>query len=145
VTSADETALFEQRLRALLEEHAQHVSGRVRSHLTQARHAAVAQMISGGVRGLARHGRRLWVPATGVVAAAAVLAVVMRLHQPQTLPSAAANAIASGDLDLLTDHDGLNLVEGGDGEFYEWAVYEAQAQPQPQPGQGSGGAAGHVR
>lgn len=141
MTSADDTTLLEQRLRALLEERAQQASGRVRSHLTRARHAAVAQMSTGGARGRASRGRRLWVPATGVVAAAAVLALVARLHQPQTAPQApATNAIASGDLDLLTDHDGLTLVEGGDGEFYEWAVYEAQAEP----GQGSGGAAGHA-
>jgi hypothetical protein len=139
VTSTDETMLFEQRLRELLEAHAQRASGRVRSHLTRARHAAVAQAIPGGARALVLRGRRLWVPTTGVVAAAAVLALVMRLHQPQPRLPAAANAIASGDLDLLTDRDGLTLVEGGDGEFYEWAVYEAQAQPE----QGPGGVAGH--
>ena len=133
--------MLEQRLRALLEENTQRASGRVRSHLSQARHAAVAQAASGGARGLGLKDRRLWVPAAGMVAAAAVMTFVMRPHQPRTAPPrVAARAIASGDLALLTDQQGLTLVEDSDGEFYEWAVYEAQAQR----GQGSGGTAGHA-
>lgn len=138
---ADDMALLEQRLRALLEQNTQRASGRVRSHLTQARHAAVAQVASGGARGLGLKDRRLWVPAAGVVAAAAVMTFVMRPHRPRTAPPVmAAHAIASGDLDLLTDQQGLTLVKDGDGEFYEWAVYEAQAQRE----QGSGGTGGHA-
>lgn len=141
MSPADDITAFEQRLRALLEEDAGRASGRVRSHLTQARHAAVAQAVSGGAaRRSASLGRHLLVPAAGVAAAAAVVTFVIWPHQPRPSPPAVtANSIASGDLDLLTDRDGLRLVEGGDGQFYQWAVYEAQAEP----GQGSGGGAGN--
>ena len=134
--------MFEQRLRTLLEENTRRASGRVRSHLTQARHAAMAQAASGGgARGAALRGRHLLVPAAGVAAAAAVVTFVIWSRQPRTFPPAVtSNAIASGDLDLLTDRDGLTLVEGGDGQFYQWAVYEAQAEPE----QGSGGGSGNA-
>lgn len=130
---------FEQRLRSLLEESAQQADGHVRSHLNQARHAAVAQVVVGARRRMGWRGRPLWMPAAGVVAAAAVMALMLWPHQPRrALAPAGATAIASGDLDLLTDRDGPTLIEHGDGEFYEWAVYEAQAP------QGAGPEAGHA-
>lgn len=131
--------MFEQRLRMLLEEDTRRASGRVRSHLTQARHAAMAQAASGARRPALR-GRHLLVPAAGVAAAAVVTFVIWSHHSRTPPPAVTANAIASGDLDLLTDRDGLTLVEGGDGQFYQWAVYEAQAEP----GQGSGGGSGNA-
>lgn len=138
--SAQDMMRFEQQLRMLLEEHAQQASGRIRSGLTRARHAAIAQADYGGtVRGLALRGRTVWLPAAAV-AAAAITLVIWPHPRQRNPPAVAAHAIASGDLDLLTDRDGLTLVEGGDGQFYEWAVYEAQAQS----GQGSGGPARHV-
>lgn len=134
--SSGGTVPFEQRVRMLLEENAQQASGHIRSRLNQARHAAVAV---GGVSRIGWRGRQLWMPATGMVAAAAVAAFLLWPHGPPTSPpSVGANAIATGDLDLLTDRDGLTLVEHGDGEFYEWAVYEAQDQ------QGAGSEGGHA-
>lgn len=141
MNAADDMSVFEQRLRALLEENTQRVSGRVRSHLTRARHAALAQaQPGGGARTPALRGRQVLVPAVGVAALAVAMTWAIWPHQPRTLPpTVMANAIASGDLDLLADRDGLTLVEDGDGRFYQWAVYEAQAQP----GRGSGGGVGH--
>lgn len=78
--------------------------------------------------------------AAGVVAAAAVAVVMLWPHARPLNPATPvmATAAASADLDLLTDRDGPTLVENGDGEFYEWAVYEAQAQ------QGTDAGAGHA-
>ena len=132
----EEMSPFEQRVRALLEENAQRAAGRVRSRLNQARHAAVAQAPTGTGLRIGGRARQLWLPAAGV--AAAVVTFMLWFHGPRPAPTAGARAVAAGDLDLLTDRDGLTLVENGDGEFYEWAVYEAQAR------QGADAGAGHV-
>ena len=138
MSPGDETARFEQRLRALLEESTRQAAGRVRSRLNQARHAAVAHAPSGAAPRIGWRGRQLWMPAAGVAAAAAVVAFMLWPRGSRPTSPAGANAVATSDLDLLTDRDGLTLVENGDGEFYEWAVYEAQAR------QGADAGAGHA-
>ena len=124
----DDLAGFERRVRAVLEHDAAGVSGRIRSRLTQARHVAVA-----GAR--ARRdmppGRllrpRTWLPAT--VTAAAALAAVWLLRPYRTAQPPAPGIVTAQDVQLLTDRDGLALVEGGNGEFYEWAVAQARSTP----------------
>ena len=117
---------FERRTRALLEESVTRVNGHVRSRLNQARHAAVAE---------ASRGRRsfLWsrlalMPATGAVAAAALVAFVLWPHSHSGEPPVIEGGRPTiEDLDLLADSDGLDLVsEGSDGAFYEWAVDQTQ-------------------
>lgn len=137
MSPADETALFEQRIRTLLEDGTRQATGRVRSRLTQARHAALTQALSAAPSRIDWSGRQLWMPAAGLAAAAAVVFMLWP-HGSRPAPPAGANAVAAGDLDLLTDRDGLTLVEHGDGEFYEWAVYEAQTR------QGVDAGAGHA-
>ncbi len=136
MSSADETALFEQRVRALLDDGAQQAAGHVRSRLTQARHAAVAQALTVATSRSNWSRRQLWMPAAGLAAAVAVVAVMLWPHGSRPNRPAGATAVATGDLDLLTDRDGLTLVEHGDGEFYEWAVYEAHTQQGPDAGAG---------
>ena len=70
------TEEFEKRTQEVLEESAGRLDGRTRSRLTQARHAALAQLAQP-----ARHWWRAYVPA-GAAAAVAVLAVVIWSGQP---------------------------------------------------------------
>ena len=136
MTSAGDRASFEQRLRALLEESVRQAPGHVRSRLSDGRNAAVAEAMRGRARRLAGRRRLVWLPVAGVISAV-VAAVVLWPHNPRTAsPLSAAHAVASSDLDLLTDRDGLTLVENGDGQFYQWAVYEARTRQSAGPGSG---------
>ncbi|MGH8318653.1 MAG: hypothetical protein ACREUL_11835 [Steroidobacteraceae bacterium] len=143
----DGTADFEQRLRVLLDESVQRVGGRVRSRLTQARHAALAE----AARPRRWHlrlrpaawgrGRLLWMPAAGAVAAAVLVAFVLWPHPPQGIyPAVEASHATVEDLDLLADRDGIDLMQGGDGQFYEWAMAQAEAAPRGQPSSDPGAA-----
>ncbi len=136
MTCPDDRTSFEQRLRALLEESARQASGPVRARLSHARNAAVAEAMRGRARQLAVGRRRVWLP-LAAAGSAAVAALVLWPHRlPTVSPLSATPAVASSDLDLLTDRDGLPLVENGDGRFYEWAVYEARVRQSA--GRGSG-------
>ena len=107
---------FEKRTHELLEESTARLDGRTRSRLTQARHAALAQLEQP-----ARHWWRSYVPA-GAAAAVAVLAVVMW--------SGPTSPVASPveDMEILADADAPDFVEDGeDLEFYEWAAGEAES------------------
>jgi hypothetical protein len=124
--SADEErpGEFEQRARAALEESVTRVSGSVRSRLNQARQAAVAE--------IAARPRSFWrfpalMPVAGAAAAAILVAVVL-LKSPgmeRGLPGEAGRT-AYEDIEMLSDHDGLELVENWDGSFYEWAAAESE-------------------
>jgi len=122
-TTEDEGASgLERRTRALLEASAANLDGRVRSRLTQARHAALAERR----RARARRAWLSWAPAGAL--AAAVLGVLLFVRQgPSFLPAAApAVATAADDFELLADADGMQLAEdAGEYEFYEWAVAAA--------------------
>ena len=108
---------FEKRTQEVLEESVSRLDGRTRSRLTQARHAALAQLEQP-----ARHWWRSYVPA-GAAAAVAVLAVVM-WSKPTDLP--AANP--AEDMELLADADAPDFVDDGeDLEFYEWAAGEVES------------------
>ena len=107
---------FEKRTREVLDESAGRLDGRTRSRLTQARHAALAQLEQP-----ARHWWRSYVPA-GAAAAVAVLAVV--LWEGPTKPPLASSA---DDMELLADADAPDFVdEVEDLEFYEWAAGEVE-------------------
>lgn len=111
---------FEQHTRIVLEESMSRVDGRVRSRLNQARHAALEAM----------HGRRRsflqreWLPVTGAVTAALLVALVLWTRTPDPALPIVADATQSSfdDLDLLADADALDLVEEDDDAFLEWAA-----------------------
>lgn len=133
------TADFERRLHALLEESVERVGGHARSRLNQARHAALAEAVRYRRYLPARVAtwiRRplLWMPAAGAIAAAVLVSFVLWPHAPQGYPAVEVNHTTVEDLDLLADRDGMDLMQGGDGQFYEWAM----AQAAPRHGQGGG-------
>jgi len=126
----DGAADFERQLHALLQESVQHVGGHARSRLNQARHAALAE--AARARGWPARAAAwvqrplLWMPASGAVAAAVLVAFVLWPHAPQSYPAIEANHTTVEDLDLLADRDGMDLMQGGDGQFYEWAMTQSQ-------------------
>jgi hypothetical protein len=109
---------FEKRTHDVLEESASRLDGRTRSRLTQARHAALAQLEKP-----VRPWLRPWVPA-GAAAAVAVLAVVIYTGQPGgTQPN-----VPVDDSELIADVDAPDFTEDGDDiEFYEWAAGEVES------------------
>jgi anti-sigma-K factor RskA len=113
---------FEKRTQEVLAESTARLDGRALSRLTQARHAALDQL-----RQPERRWWRAYVPA-GAAAAVAVLAVVMWSRNPAVdsgLAASTANPVE--DIDLLSDADGADFVDGGeDLEFYEWAAGEVE-------------------
>src|SRR4051812_6851288 len=115
------TEEFEKRSQEVLEESAGRLDGRTRSRLTQARHAALAQLAQP-----ARHWWRGYVPA-GAAAALTVLAVV--IWSGGTLgPSSGPSANPVDDLELLADAEAQDFVDDGEElEFYEWAAGEAES------------------
>jgi len=119
---------FEKRTRVLLEESVSRIDGRIRSRLNQARHAALAAADE-------RRRTPLWrsfrlAPAAGVVAAV-LLAIVLWAPRPgQMLPVAEGASNAVEDLDLVADGETFDLIQQGDGGFYEWAVAQADAEPE---------------
>jgi hypothetical protein len=116
---------FERNARAVLAEALLRVDARTRSRLNQARHAALEA---------ASRRRPLWrftlMPAAGAVAAALLVAVVLWHREPQNglpneLPTIEGRADATLDMDLLTDKDAIDLLDGWDGSFYEWAAAQS--------------------
>jgi hypothetical protein len=131
------TTDFERRLQALLEESVQGVGGHARSRLTQARHAALAEAARGGHwrlprRALAwtRYQRLFWMPAAGAMATAVLVAFVLWPHAPQA-PGVEASPTNVEDLDLVADREGMDLMQSGDGQFYEWAMAQSDDGDQP--------------
>jgi len=116
-TAAD--LAFEERARTLLTGSTEAIDGRLRSRLTTARFAALAELekraaeprfrVPGG-----------WLPA-GALAAAAVLAIAVWVAQPSANPGAQlAEASAVEDADILASNEGPELY-ADDADFYEWA------------------------
>jgi hypothetical protein len=130
------TTDFEHRLQALLEESVQRVGGRARSRLTQARHAALAEAARSSrwrpLRALVwGRPRLLWMPTAGAIAAAVLVAFVVWPHAPQGYPSVEVTPTNVEDLDLVADREGMDLMQSGDGQFYEWAMAQADDGDQP--------------
>ncbi|TLZ01903.1 MAG: hypothetical protein E6K39_16915 [Gammaproteobacteria bacterium] len=112
---------FERNARVLLEESVSRIDGRTRSRLNQARHAALEA---------AAAPRRAWrwrsytlMPAAGVAAALLVTLVLFNREPPVESPVLEGQH-AVEDMDLLADSEGLELMDGWDGPFYEWASTE---------------------
>jgi hypothetical protein len=128
MSPADEPlTAFERNARAVLTESVLRTDARTRSKLNQARHAALAA--AGRPRRSFLRSFTL-MPAAGAVAAVLV-AVMLWHHQPAAdLPGADGQRLAVEDMDLLADSDALDLVEQGDGSFYEWAAAQGDANGQ---------------
>jgi cytochrome c-type biogenesis protein CcmH/NrfG len=116
---------FERNARRVLEESITRIDARTRSRLNQARHAALE---AGSRR------RPVWwrsltlMPTAGAAVAALLVAVVLWQREPAgELPLAEPHASAVEDMDLLADGEALDLMEGWDGPFYEWATAEPEA------------------
>ncbi|TLY64082.1 MAG: hypothetical protein E6K48_00415 [Gammaproteobacteria bacterium] len=112
---------FERNARMLLEESVSRIDGRTRSRLNQARHAALEA---------AAAPRRAWrwrsytlMPAAGV-AAALLVTLVLFNREPSVESPVLEGQHAVEDMDLLADSEGLELMDGWDGPFYEWASTE---------------------
>jgi hypothetical protein len=120
---------FERRARALLEESVQRVDGRIRSRLNQARHAAIEE----ASRRPSLFRRFTLMPAAASAVAAAVLVAFVLWPHSRSGDSPIAEGggrTSVEDLDLLADSDALDLVtdESTDtGQFYEWAVDQADS------------------
>ncbi|HEX4648059.1 MAG TPA: hypothetical protein VH111_04485 [Steroidobacteraceae bacterium] len=112
---------FERNARLVLEESVSRIDGRTRSRLNQARHAALEAT---GAR------RRAWwrssytlMPTAG--AAAALLVALALWHREPAIESPVVEGQhVVEDMDLLADSEALELMEGWDGPFYEWATTE---------------------
>jgi hypothetical protein len=112
---------FERNARAVLEHSVARIDGRTRSRLNQARHAALA---AASARRPAWWRSFALMPAAGAVAAAVLVSVMLWHREPAKEPPT-LEAQRVEDLDMLADKDGLDLMEGGDGSFYEWAAAQS--------------------
>ncbi len=110
---------FEKRAREVLEESTARLDGRTLSRLTQARHAALGQL-----QRPPRQRWYAWLPA-GAAAAVAVLAVMLWPGPGQKNDPPIVNDTQLDDLEIVADADALDLVDGEDLEFYEWAASAA--------------------
>ncbi len=117
----DRNSQFEQSAQALLGESVSRVSGRVRSRLNQARHAAVAEIEAARPRPFWRMPAVLG-PAGGIAAAAVIAVLLMYRGGEHGLAANAGGKVGYEDIELLSDRDGLDLLENYDGSFYEWAA-----------------------
>ena len=111
---------FERNARTVLEESVRRLDARTRSRLNQARHAALER---------AQARRPLWrgfglMPAAGAAVAAVLVALTLWHRQPASELPLLEGPHAAVDLELLADSENLELMEGGDGSFYEWAAAE---------------------
>ncbi len=118
---------FERNARAVLAESVRRIDARTRSRLNQARQAALA----------AASPRRSFLsrftmmPAAGAAVAAVLVAVMLWHHRPAgDMRGAEGQHLAVEDMDLLADGEALDLVEQGDGSFYEWAAAQSDANGQ---------------
>jgi hypothetical protein len=125
---------FELRARELLQDSAQALDGRLRSRLTQARHAALAAMPANA---RAANPWRRWIPAGAVASAALMALLLVNQHgvsqpgvnqfgvaQPGAVPATLVAANGLDDLDILADNDAVDMSD--DYDFYDWAATEAE-------------------
>jgi hypothetical protein len=117
---------FERNARAVLTQSVSRIDARTRSRLNQARQAALA---TAGARRRPLSWRSLTLmPVTGA-AAAAVLVVLLWHREPagieMLMPEGQRSTVE--DMDLLADNEALELIEGWDGPFYEWAAAQTEA------------------
>jgi hypothetical protein len=118
---------LEERSRALFENSVENVDMRVRSRLTQARHAALAAATRP-----ARLRVSWWTPAAGLTAAA-VLGVALWMGSPSAQhPVSLADAQSIEDLELLASSeesgDAIDMLQD-DIDFYDFADKAAESEP----------------
>jgi hypothetical protein len=121
---------IEARSKAAFDASVDEVNARVRSRLTQARFAAVAE--------LERRKRSLWqrilVPATGLAAVAIVAALVVG---PLIHRNGSNGPTLAEDMPILLDTDNMEMIENM--EFYAWldddTLDDGSAQQAAQPGE----------
>ncbi len=132
MSTDNEDRNFEHHAQALLGESVTRIGGSVRSRLNQARHAALAEIDT--------RRRSFWRmpsvmgPASGVAAAAVVAVLLMYRGGEHGLATSVSGQAGYEDIEMLSDNDGLDLLENWDGSFYEWAA--------SQNDEGDGGASG---
>jgi hypothetical protein len=119
--NTDDDRTFEQHARELLDESVTRTSGRVRSRLNQARHAALAEIAARPARSFWRR-PLIMGPAGGVVAAAVVAVLLMYRGGEHGLAASVGGLAGYEDIELLSDNDSIDLLENWDGSFYEWAA-----------------------
>jgi hypothetical protein len=109
----DRETKLEQRAKALFDDSVADLDRRTRSALTEARHAALAEL-----EGRRRLRWQVWGPLSGVTAAAFVLLVIFApLKWTQEAVEGAA-ATPLEDLDIVADAESLEMLENL--EFYAW-------------------------
>lgn len=113
---------FERNARLVLQEGVSRIDGRTRSRLNQARHAALEAI--GARRAWWRSGYTL-MPTAG--AAVALLLALVLWHREPSVESPAFEGQHVEDMDLVADSEALDLIEGWDGPFYEWATTASEA------------------
>jgi hypothetical protein len=118
-----ESTELEDRTRALFDASVENLDGRTRSRLTQARHAALAEIRAHR----AQPWRRAWLPMSGVATVAA-LAVWITLGPAGNNGAVENGGLALDDLDIVAEAPNLDLLE--DVEFYAWIANEAGEPPQ---------------
>ncbi len=114
---------FERNARGVLAQGLSRVDGRVRSRLNQARHAALEAV---GKRHSPWRSFTL-MPAAGAAAAVLVAVVLWNREPAREPPVLEGRTAAVEDMDLLADSEALELMEGWDGSFYEWAATQTDA------------------
>lgn len=122
---------IEARSKAVFDTSVDEVNARVRSRLTQARFAAVAE--------LERRKRSRWqgipAPATGLATIAIVAALVVGPLIHRTGP--VGPTLADEDMPILLDTDNMEMIENM--EFYAWldddTLDDDSAQQAAQPGE----------
>jgi hypothetical protein len=122
---------LEKRSRALFHDSVENLDMRVRSRLTQARHAALNAAAARNRSWLPR--KSWWTPAAGVTAAA-VLGMALWMgtpleHHAVSLPDAQSNL---EDLDIVAASDGsgdaMEMLQN-DLDFYDFADKAANPEP----------------
>jgi len=109
-----------ERAKALLDDSAENLDAATLSRLNRARQAALATR---------RKGPSRWAWSAALAAsAAAVFALAIGLHQRGVVPPGAPTAgLESGDIDVMTSDDDLDLAENLD--FYAWLEKQPPGGP----------------
>jgi hypothetical protein len=117
---------LEERSRALFHDSVENLDMRVRSRLTQARHAALE------TASRPRRVRTVWWAPAGVTAAA-VIGMALWMGAPHHGPVPSTDGQNIEDLDLLAtaDENGSDTMEmlQDDPEFYDFADKAAESEP----------------
>jgi hypothetical protein len=120
----DATSGIEARSKAVFDASAGEVNASVRSRLTQARFAAVAEL----ERGKRSLWQRLLLPASGAATAAIVAALLIG---PGTHRTVSGPVLADEDMPMLLGSDNMEMIE--DMEFYAWLDEDTLEDEAPRP------------